>query len=482
MDTFNVHISEPKAGPRELDLSPVVIPTRSPLINLAPFGVGSARESLWGFLQRLARAHAVRFLDLLVNAKAPLVGFSERGPTLGRWRHEVAAVNGGTVGYRVARLFEKLTDRNDLVSLTLHGINGVPGLSVVARATQAYCPWCMVEDTKPYDRLLWTIADVGYCPRHGRRLVTRCIECGRTPRLFTTRSSVTHCDHCGHSKLIPSEAPEPNDTATDFELWQSQQIADLLDGITRGELVLRESEPRTHNLKLSSLIPEVRGVTGLARELGLGRSTPWGWLHQGRTIQLKSAVRWAWLTGTTLRQLFFERLSADTLKFRPLPPLIVSRRSRPHRPSVPVRSTALYLTALRLASVNPFLAPKVPALEQASGVHVKHPAFRDVHFVRLMGTLRDKERRFLHKERVWREISDVHAAAVKVAGQHRKTSRHRVASEMAKPGSFGGLIARSYLQWFNARLTAGDRRILLPKKVPLDVRAYWDLQRERSKS
>lgn len=480
MDAFNIYVSEPKVGPRELDLSAVVIPPRSRLINLTPFGVGSTRESLWGYLQRLARAHAVRFLDLLVNAKAPLVGYSERGPTLGRWKHEVAAVNGGTIGYQVARLFEKLTNRNDLVSLTLHGINGIPGLSVVARATHACCPWCLAEDREPYDRLLWTIADVSHCPRHGRRLLARCIQCGRAPRLFTTKSSVTHCDHCGGSKLLLPETPDTDDASTGFELWQSQQIADLLGGISEGELALRASEPRRHNLQLSALMPEVRGVTGLARELGLGRSTPWGWLHKGRTIQLKSAARWAWVTSTTLRQLFFERLSADTPKFQPLPPSIVSRRSRPHRPSVPMDSTALYLTALRLASVNPFLAPKVPALEEGSGVHVKHPAFKDVHFVRLMSTFRDRERRFLHKERVWREISDVHAAAVKVAGQRRTVSRHRVAAAMAKPGSFGGLIARSYLQWFNARIAAGDSRVLQPKQVPLDVRAYWDLQRERS--
>jgi len=480
MEEANIWISSPTTGPRELDLSPIVIPKRSQLINLAPLGAGLERESLWGFLQRLARAHAVRFLDLLVNAKAPLVGSSPRGPSLGRWKHEVAAINGGTTGYQIARLFEELTDRDDLVSLTLHGISGVPGLSVVARATHACCPRCLAEDSEPYDRLLWTIADVSHCPRHRRPLLTRCTECGRPPRLFSTRSSVTQCDHCGRSKLDASETPDVSNDSSEFELWQSAQIADLLDGITKGELAFRKAEPRTHNLKLSALLPEVRGVTGLARELGLGRSTPWGWLNQGRTIPLKSAARWAWVTGTCLRQLFFDRLLPDNLKFRPLPPSIVSRRSRPHRPAVSRDSTTLYLTALRMASENPFLAPKVPALEKASGVHLKHPAFKDVHFVRLMTLLRNKERRFLRKERVWREVSDVHAAAVKISGQHQRMSRRRVASAMTNPGSFGGPIARSYLRWFSARLAACDTGVLQPKQVPLDVRAYWDLQRERS--
>ena len=115
---------------------------------------------------------------------------------------------------------------------------------------------------------------------------------------------------------------------------------------------------------------------------------------------------------------------------------------------------------------------------KASGVHLKHDAFKDVHFIRLIGALREKERVFLHKERVWREVGNVHAAAIKVATKKLPLGRHRVAAEMAKPGCFGGNLARDYLRWLKHRLAAGDTRVLTPKRVPLDVRAYWDLQKQ----
>lgn len=480
MSASNIDVSEPQHQLRELDLSPVAVPPRSRLVNVAPIAVGSGTvESLWGYLQRLASAHAVRFLDLLIHVGAPVLAGSKKNPFLGVWKHEVAAANGATVGYKLAKFFESLTGRTDLSALTLRRINQVPGLSVHPRETVAWCPLCLAEDAQPYDRLLWAIAESTHCPRHRCRLVTRCSQCGREPRLFTTRSSVLHCDHCGCKKSAAPVAEPESNVPDDFGVWQSRQIEDLLGAASGGELVSRELAPRAHNIKVSASLPEIRGVTGLARELGLGRSTPWGWLNEDRTIRLGSAVRWAWITGTDLRQLFFEKLPQPRLKFRPLPTAVLSRHKRPHRPSVAVGSTALYLAALKLSAANPFIAPKRTALVEASGVHLKHAAFKDVHFVRLIGALRERERVFLRKERVWREITNVHAAAIKVASTRRSMSRQRVAAEMAKPGCFGGTLARDYLRWLKTRLTAGDTSVLRPKKAPLDVRAYWDLQGRR---
>lgn len=479
MKASNICVSEPELQLRELDLSTVVLPPRSQLISLPPFGVGSgAVESLWGYLQRLASAHAVRFLDLLVSVGAPIVRHSKRGQTLGVWKHEVSAANGSTVGHRLAIFFGKLTCRADLESLTLRCINDVPGLCVHARETHAWCPLCLAEDPEPYDRLLWAVADSTHCPKHQCSLVTRCVGCGRTPRLFSTRSSVLHCDHCGCNKGTVPSAKIESSVPADFGVWQSRQIEDLLKAVSGKGLVTRELGPRAHNLRVSASLPEIRGVTGLARELGLGRSTPWGWLNEDRIMPLKSATRWAWITGTSLRQLFFEGLPQDALRFRPLPEAVFSRHKRSRRPVVPTGSTALFLAALRLSAENPFLAPKKCALEKASGVHSKHVAFKDVHFIRLIGSFRERERRFLRKERIWREITDVHGAAINVVSKRLPLGRHRVAAEMSKPGSFGGALARAYLRWLKSRLAAGHP--IRPKIVPLDVRAYWDLQKQRS--
>jgi hypothetical protein len=104
-------------------------------------------------------------------------------------------------------------------------------------------------------------------------------------------------------------------------------------------------------------------------------------------------------------------------------------------------------------------------------------AFKDRHFWMLIRQLRERERLFFRKERVWREISAVHAGAISAVSKGRRLSRRSTASEMQKPGSFCGKLARSYLAWLKRRLRAGDRSVLRPKHVPLDVRAYWSLEK-----
>jgi len=112
-------------------------------------------------------------------------------------------------------------------------------------------------------------------------------------------------------KSILPAAPVESGVPDDFGLWQSRQIEDLLGAVSGQGLAIRELDPRAHNLKMSASLPEIRGVTGLARELGLGRSTPWGWLNEDRAIQLKSATRWAWATGTSLSRLLKKSLKLD---------------------------------------------------------------------------------------------------------------------------------------------------------------------------
>lgn len=155
---------------------------------------------------------------------------------------------------------------------------------------------------------------------------------------------------------------------------------------------------------------------------------------------------------------------------------------QPRRTPVPAESTALYLAALRLSATDPFHAPRRSELAQLSGVQFKHPAYKDVHFIRLIAALREKERVFAHKERVWREVCGVHAAAIKAASKNLRLGRTRVAQQMGKHRCIGGLLARKYLRWIKIRLARGDTLVLSPKKVPLDVRAFWDLQKQDSRA
>lgn len=462
---------------RSLPLSPVEIPPRSQLISLSPVGVGtSAVESLWGYLQRLAAAHSVRLIDLLTEFRTPLVSRSHRSRKLGFWKAQISALNNACVGYRTALFFQALTLRSDLVDLTLRKLNDVPGLQVTSRRTHAWCPSCLAEDEMPYDRLLWAIPAVTHCPRHGRKLMVHCGNCGQAPRLFRIRSSLLRCDHCGAQKHNPAFNTEP-EAGGEFGLWQSRQIEKLLEEVAAVTVMPTNTEMRDRNLRISADHREIRGITGLARELKQSRSTPWGWVNDHRCMPLESASRWAWVTTTSIRQLLLTEISPQEIQFRPLP-LIIKARIRRHRSVIPPNSTAIYLATLKLAGEAPFAAPTLTAIRQTSGVHEKHEGFRDVHFVRLLAALQQRSENFRHKELVWREVADVHTAAIEIVALGLPLGRRRVAVRMKAPQCLNGGRARDYLRWFKRRHSLGDMNVLRPKKIPLDVRAYWALQQQ----
>jgi hypothetical protein len=134
------------------------------------------------------------------------------------------------------------------------------------------------------------------------------------------------------------------------------------------------------------------------------------------------------------------------------------------------------LATLKLAAANPFMAPRRSELAVISGVHLKHPAFKDAHNKKLIHRLRERESIFFRKELIWREVSQVHVAAIKVVKSGCRLSRSRVGREMEKPGCFCGHLARAYLSRFKYRLKQGEEHLLQPKQSPLDVRAYWSFE------
>ncbi|MFT3783673.1 MAG: hypothetical protein QM790_16800 [Nibricoccus sp.] len=311
--------------------------------------------------------------------------------------------------------------------------------------------------------------------RPGKNKTIKGVSGSGKPQLrFAAQSDVAHCTHCGHPKHVrqDSEIALPDD----FNSWCAGQVEKLLAAAGQGALETTSSDIRGHNLRASASLPGIGGITGLSGKLVVGRNTAWCWLHEDRDMPLVAALKWAWVVGVDATELFSKKLTVDELVYRPLPDPIKVRKKKTRNASVPPNSTLLYLTALKLAATNPFIAPRVDELVKQSGVHLKHPAFKDPQFVRLMQRLRNHERNFLHKERVWREVLDVHNAALKVIARGSRVTRRRVGSEMTKPGCFCGPLARAYLKWFKKR-TQNAKLPLGPKRIPVDVRAYWDLVR-----
>jgi hypothetical protein len=474
---------EPDRCLPEIDLSPVEIPPRSRLICLKPLGSETLEtESLWSYAHRLSEAHALCFFDFILyyisGYKKRLFEHDKKLIETGSWKHLVMAMSGSPFGARVADLLGQLTGRTDLRNLTLAPASQIEGITIRPRTGQVWCPHCLAEDSEPYERLHWAVADVTHCHKHGAPLAQTCSHCGKGQKMFSARSSILRCVHCGHPKSHLGKPPEPSDLPEDvFGRWASGEVAEWLHAARCGELAKANIGIRTLNFDLCASMPEINGITCLSERIGAGRTTARDWMKNNRGIPLKMALRWSWLCGVGLQSLFTAVLSLQDFRYRPLPSALINRAQITRNAPVPADSTALYLAALKLSAANPFRAPRLNALTAGSGVHFKHPAFKEPHYLKLIHRLRERERIFFRKERIWREVSEVHAAAIKVVEGGHRLGRNRVGREMERPGCFCGHLARAYLSWFKKRFRNGDESVLRPKEIPLDVRAYWSFEK-----
>ena len=469
-----------KKKPRceHIDLTPIKIPQRSKLIGLEPLGMGSGDiESLWSYLHRIADAHAVAMITLFIeffgNYKWEILGRVWTSPNMGAWKRLIQTINSPQYGPKIAHRLEELTGRKNLVDLTLSAAGATRGLTIRPRLGSAWCSKCLEEDTTPYERLLWATSGVTHCPVHGLELETICRHCGLKPQLFSTKSSIVRCSRCGHLKAgthLGNSAPDLGM----FEVWCSREARKFLHETLDGKMARAEDGVHLHNLSIS-VQKCGSGMTGLSRSLKLGGTTVRSWFVDGRCMPLGTALRWGWMSGVGLAPLFSVKLSNDSIIHRELSSKIIPREIPKREIPISGGDTLLYLTALKQSAGNPFVAPRKVALSAESGIHMQHAAFSHPAFRKLMKRLKEKERLFSKKERVWREINEVHNAAIRVVENGRNLSRRQVSAEMNKPGIFCGPLARAYFNWLKKRVEQNASEILQKKKIPMEIQVYWEL-------
>jgi hypothetical protein len=138
---------------------------------------------------------------------------------------------------------------------------------------------------------------------------------------------------------------------------------------------------------------------------------------------------WSWVTGCSAVNLLSRRIERAEVCLRPLPSGVSQKT--PRKAPVPPDSTILYRTVLQLGAENPFRAPRLQQLEQQAGVHLKHPAFQDPQYQRLIQKLRRQERVFTEKVRIWKEVSEIHAAVLELVTAGKRWGRSSVAASMS---------------------------------------------------
>lgn len=469
---------EPDGTYADVDLAPVAVPLRSTLLSLPTLGGDSGRESLWSYLHRLADAHAVRLLDLVKEVVLPQV--PDRGTERQRGGFDLRMLLLPVLGPVIAKAVEALTFQPNLVRHTLGPIASLNGLAIAAKEHRSWCPECLAQDAVPYERLAWAVKGFDVCVEHKTRLVDRCPVCGALQSYQNANCDLRTCWSCGASR-VADQSVARTDKISEFELWSARQINRIFAAVAEVAPGHANSKLWPRNVQTIAGIPEIRGITCLGKMLHASRTAAWSWANDGIGATLPYALRLAWVAGVDLHRLFTTELFADELHFQSLPEEGARPQRRRRRPVLPADTPELYLATLRCAGTVPFGVPTVAQLELASGIHCKHPAFREAAFLRLIRACRERAAKFQRKERVWRDVCDIHQAALAVVAESKRPTARNVGGRMRTPATLVGLRARRYLAWFRRRWKAQEPGALLPKKVPMDVRAFWAMQ-ERQRS
>ncbi|MEX3982255.1 TniQ family protein [Paraburkholderia sp. EG287A] len=144
---------------------------------------------------------------------------------------------GTTAQYWVRRV-NHLSGRTDLDALTLLPFRDVlrDPHGLVQRGRR-WCPQCLQADLVSgsivYERLLWAIRMVTWCPIHNTPLTGRCAICGYEHRSEMYRRSLSgFCTRChgwlGHRQRCRFQ-PALGDQTSIRELWIAEQLASMLE-------------------------------------------------------------------------------------------------------------------------------------------------------------------------------------------------------------------------------------------------------------
>jgi hypothetical protein len=166
---------------------------RSRLYSLPPIGIGTAFvESLSGYVERLADAHAVSVGSLAGKEISRLM---QPDITLALVSYAINGVGGSAK--RWVQALETLTSRLDLRYLTLLPFERLFPQPLLFHRDRTWCPSCyemmMSQGGPVYEQLLWSLKLVEVCPRHHCFLTNTCPHCLKPMRPLTAVSRPGFC-------------------------------------------------------------------------------------------------------------------------------------------------------------------------------------------------------------------------------------------------------------------------------------------------
>jgi hypothetical protein len=270
-----------------VDLIPAVMPPRTLLYNMPPIGLGTALvESMTSFGSRHAHKHYIsanslflllvrpHMIQMDANAVRLPTSISDKGWTF----------NGHHVSSRLMiRVFELMTGRNDLESLSLARWTHVIKMQGLFRQEKAWCPECYRDrresNEKQYDPLIWALQLITHCLKHGKKLMTRCPnkKCNKTNSVINRMAAIDHCSECNTFLGNPSDE---QDQQIPEEIEEQKVILERISElVSAGDDVPSLASPHIVIKNIQRSVNRIfRGnVYNFARDLGVDLSVAFSW-------------------------------------------------------------------------------------------------------------------------------------------------------------------------------------------------------------
>lgn len=277
------------------DLAVPSLTARSRLYSLAPIGIGTAFvESLSGYVERLAEAHAVSAGSLIVRELFGRPG-GIKPINVGLVSYAIDGVGGGAK--RWVQALETATSRPDLRYLTLLPFERLLPQPFLFRPVRAWCPPCyqmMAAQGGPvYDPLLWCLKMVEVCSRHHRLLTDKCPHCLRSLRPLTAASRPGFCSRCGlwlGGPIDQTILPEPDAAPTEYQLWLAESIGELLASTAQINPERLRDRAREALVAYANAFTE-GNRTAVADMAGCGRGVFYSWFKDDQAPRIDTLLR-----------------------------------------------------------------------------------------------------------------------------------------------------------------------------------------------
>ena len=307
---------------------------RSQLHGLQPLGQGSDQaESLLSYFCRLALSHSASTLELSRKLMAYMGSDDEDGDQAGDkspstvntkyawYERKISGLGDGAKTYT-----EALAATTSVTGLERHTFlpwqGVIPGNGLALHKCGQFCQHCLQEDLDsggtPYLRLCWEPVLASVCHKHGTPLEHHCPHCGVDKARHTSAFTVVGwCGKCGVFMGQPIQAVSANqsaddtasnDGASEVALWQSQQIARLVEvqQCEGFEAPARDGAITAIERVIETMCAGQYSL--LAKQVDIAKATLHTWLRESRTPQAEISLRIARFAQVDLADLLMGKM------------------------------------------------------------------------------------------------------------------------------------------------------------------------------